>query len=40
NVKGSARQPSISGDGDRVAFQASQLGQWKIVIVRHKVDRN
>jgi len=33
NVKGSAKQPTISGDGSQVAFQASQLGIWKIVIV-------
>lgn len=38
NIKGSNKQPSISGDGSQVAFQASQLGQWKIVIVKHKVD--
>jgi Tol biopolymer transport system component len=40
NVKGSNKEPTISGDGSQVAFQASQLGQWKIVIVKHKVDGN
>ena len=40
NIKGSATQPTISGDGSQVAFQASQLGQWKIVIVNRKVDGN
>jgi Tol biopolymer transport system component len=40
NFKGSNKQPTISGDGSQVAFQASQLGQWKIVIVRHKIDNN
>lgn len=40
NVRGSAKQPTISGNGSQVAFQASQLGQWKIVIVKRKVDRN
>lgn len=40
NVKGSAQQPTIIGDGSQVAFQASQLGQWKIVIVKHKIDSN
>lgn len=34
NVKGSTKQPTISGDGSQVAFQASQLGLWKIVIVK------
>ncbi|MEL6929924.1 MAG: biopolymer transporter [Cyanobacteria bacterium J06600_6] len=40
NVKGSSKQPTISGDGSQVAFQASQLGQWKLVIVNRRVDRN
>ena len=40
NVKGSTKQPTINGDGSQVAFQASQLGQWKIVIVNRKVDNN
>ncbi|MEO1692480.1 MAG: biopolymer transporter, partial [Cyanobacteria bacterium J06631_6] len=38
NVKGSTKQPTISGDGSQVAFQASQLGIWKIVIVNRQVD--
>lgn len=33
NIKGSATNPTINGDGSKVAFQASQLGQWKIIIV-------
>lgn len=36
NIKGSCRHPTINGDGSKVAFQASQLGQWKILIL----DRN
>ena len=40
NIKGSAQQPTINGDGSQVAFQASQLGQWKIVIVNRRVDGN
>lgn len=38
NIKGSVQQPTISGDGSRVAFQASQLGQWKIVMINRQVD--
>jgi Tol biopolymer transport system component len=33
NVRGSVRQPTISGDGKQVAFQSNQLGQWDIVLV-------
>lgn len=33
NVRGSVQEPTINGDGSQIAFQASQLGQWKIVIV-------
>ncbi|HAC65468.1 MAG TPA: biopolymer transporter [Cyanothece sp. UBA12306] len=33
NIKGSVRQPTISGDGEKVAFQTSQLGQWNIAII-------
>ena len=33
NVKGSVANPTINGDGSKIAFQASQLGQWKIVIL-------
>ena len=33
NIKGSVRHPTISGDGTKVAFQSSQLGQWKIVLL-------
>ena len=40
NIKGSSQQPTINGDGSQVAFQASQLGQWKIVIVNRRVDGN
>lgn len=40
NIKGSVQQPTIRGDGSQVAFQASQLGQWKIVIINRQVDNN
>ena len=33
NVQGSVAHPTISGDGSRVAFQTSQLGQWNIAIL-------
>ena len=33
NIRGSVAHPTISGDGKRVAFQTSQLGQWHIAIV-------
>ena len=33
NIKGSASNPTINGDGSKIAFQASQLGQWKIVVL-------
>ena len=33
NIKGSVRNPTIRGDGKKVAFQSSQLGQWKIVLL-------
>ena len=35
DIKGSVSHPTISGDGSKVAFQASQLGQWKIVLVEN-----
>ncbi len=37
NIKGSSANPTINGDGSKVAFQASQLGQWKISIVSRNV---
>ena len=40
NVKGSSAHPTINGDGSKVAFQASQLGQWKISIVSRDVAEN
>ncbi len=40
NIKGSATNPTINGDGSKVAFQASQLGQWKIVIVTRKTEES
>lgn len=40
NIKGSAANPTISGDGSKIAFQASHLGQWKIVIVARDVPEN
>lgn len=36
NVRGSVRQPTITGDGSQVAFQTSQLGEWNIAIVEYK----
>ncbi|MEA5534245.1 biopolymer transporter [Crocosphaera sp. XPORK-15E] len=33
NVRGSVRQPTITGDGSKVAFQTNQLGEWNIAIV-------
>ncbi len=36
NVRGSVRQPTITGDGSQVAFQTSQLGEWNIAIVNYK----
>ncbi|MDJ0647401.1 MAG: biopolymer transporter [Xenococcaceae cyanobacterium MO_188.B19] len=38
DIKGSTSHPTISGDGSKVAFQASQLGQWKIVLVERNVN--
>lgn len=38
NIKGSVRHPTINGDGNRVAFQTSQLGQWKIVIIERELN--
>ena len=40
NIRGSATNPTISGDGSQVAFQASQLGQWKILIISRDVAEN
>ncbi|WP_198648398.1 PD40 domain-containing protein [Cyanothece sp. BG0011] len=37
NVRGSVRQPTITGDGSQVAFQTTQLGEWNIAIVNHQV---
>ena len=33
NLKGSSINPTINGDGSQIAFQTSQLGQWKISII-------
>lgn len=33
NIQGSVCHPTINGDASKVAFQTSQLGQWKIAIV-------
>jgi Tol biopolymer transport system component len=33
NIRGSVRHPTITGDGKKIAFQTSQLGQWNIVII-------
>jgi Tol biopolymer transport system component len=36
NVKGSVDNPTINGDGTKIAFQASQMGQWKIVVINRQ----
>lgn len=38
NIKGSAQHPTISGDGSQVAFQTSELGQWKIVSTKRSIE--
>ena len=38
NIKGSSSHPTINGNGSQIAFQASQLGQWKIVIISRQVE--
>jgi Tol biopolymer transport system component len=38
NVRGTVSHPTISGDGSKVAFQTSQLGQWNIAIVERNLD--
>ena len=40
NIKGSCANPTINGDGSKIAFQASQLGQWKISIISRNVGKN
>jgi Tol biopolymer transport system component len=35
NIKGSVRQPTITGNASQVAFQTSETGQWKIAIVEY-----
>ena len=40
NIKGSSSHPTINGNGSKIAFQASQLGQWKIVIISRQGDDN
>ncbi|MCC0177418.1 PD40 domain-containing protein [Waterburya agarophytonicola K14] len=40
NVKGSCANPTINGDGSKVAFQTSELGKWKISIVSPNVANN
>jgi Tol biopolymer transport system component len=40
NIKGSVANPTINGDGSKVAFQTSQLGQWKIAIISREVMSN
>lgn len=37
NIRGSVRHPTISGDGQSVAFQTNQLGQWNIAIVERNL---
>ena len=38
NINGSVRHPTISGDGNKIAFQSSQFGQWKIAIVERNIN--
>ena len=38
DIKGSSSHPTISGDGSKVAFQASQLGQWKIIVITRNIE--
>ncbi len=33
NLRGSVRNPTISGDGRQIAFETNQDGQWNIAIV-------
>jgi Tol biopolymer transport system component len=33
NVRGTVRNPTIRGDGRKVAFETNQSGQWKIALV-------
>jgi Tol biopolymer transport system component len=40
NTKGSVQHPTISGDGSQVAFQTSELGQWKIVSTKRSIEEN
>ena len=40
NVKGSVANPTINGDGSKIAFQTSQLGQWKISIISRDIAEN
>lgn len=40
NIKGSSANPTINGNGSQIAFQASHLGQWKIVIISRQVEEN
>ncbi|WP_017307272.1 TolB family protein [Spirulina subsalsa] len=35
NSRGSARHPTITGDGRQIAFQTSELGQWNIAVVEN-----
>ena len=40
NIRGSVANPTINGDGSKVAFQTSQLGRWKISIVSRDTAKN
>ncbi len=33
NIRGSVRHPTITGDGQKIAFESLQMGQWHIVII-------
>ena len=40
NIKGSVANPTVNGDGSKIAFQTSQLGQWKISIISRNIAEN
>ena len=40
NIKGSVANPTINGDGSKIAFQTSQLGQWKISVISRNIAKN
>ena len=40
NIKGSSSHPTINGNGSQIAFQASHLGQWKIVVITREIEED